>query len=359
MSPGPRGIAKYMPDNYFEQVELKTFPNVYILIIESYGKIVYSNSDISEPYKEHLSILNSLLQENCIHSASRLSLAPISGGSSWVSYGSILYGINFMSSKIFEVLMDREEINNTVRLMNFFKNSGYKNYRLASIKPQEKLTIPWDKYSKQYSVDEWIRFEDLNYNGHLFGFGPSPADQYSLNFAYDYINQDLKGNQPYSLFFITMNSHNPFISPDSIVNDWKDLNKQPELSIQKSVFIKKPKIADYISSINYQLSFISDFIIKNGGNDIFILIGDHQPPIITKKNDTFETPLHIISRDSLFIKSFFPYGFENGLVIKHTKSYIRHEGIRSMFLKEFIRNFANEYDSLPEYMPYGFDIKAR
>jgi len=346
--------------NYkYEKLDLRISPNVYFIFIESYGKIVYTKEELRDNYLKQLASLDSLMFKKNFYCASVLSQSPVFGGNSWVSYGSVLYGINFIDSKTFEVLTDKKEFNDAVSLVKLLKNSGYKNYRLSSIKPYNNMDIPWDKYSKIYSVDQWVRFEDLNYNGKLYGFGPSPPDEYSLNFASDYIKSNNKNEGPFSLFFITMNSHNPFLSPDISINGWMELNKDPEIKVQKSVFLRTPEINDYGNSINYQLNYLTNFIFKNEGNDIFILIGDHQPPVIAKSSDGFETPIHIISKDSIFIDGFSKYGFNNGLRITNLETSIRHEGFYTIFLREFIRNYAVNKDSLPDYLPKGIYIKNK
>ena len=349
-----------LKQNYkFEKLNLHTSPNVYIIFIESYGKIIYTNNNLRNDYVTHISKLDSLLIKNNIYSASVLSESPVSGGNSWVSYASVLYGINFLDTRTFDVLTDKKELEDAVSLVQLLKHSGYKNYRLTSIKPHNNLEIPWEKYSKIYSVDQWIRYEDLNYKGKLYGFGPSPPDEYSLNFAFDAIQKNNSENDPFSLFFITMNSHNPFLSPEISKGGWKTLNKDPEINVQKSVFLKNPDIKDYGKSINYQLEYLTDFILQNGGNDIFLLIGDHQPPVIAKTRDGFETPVHIISGDSTFVDGFNTYGFNSGLQIANLDTSIRHEGIYSIFLREFISNYALDSDNLPAYLPEGINIKKK
>lgn len=352
-------LSELKKDYTFEKLDLKIKPNIYFIFIESYGKIVYTNEDLKQNYLKQVAKSDSLLANNNFYRTSVLSKSPVFGGASWVSYGSVLYGLNFLDSKTFDVLTDKKKINDAVSLVKLLKNSGYKNYRLSSIKPQNDMEIPWDKYTRIYSVDEWIRFEDLNYNGKLYGFGPSPPDEYSLNFAHDFIRHDDSSNKPFSLFFITMNSHTPFFSPEISKNGWRDLNKNPDEYVRKSVFLKKPETEDYGNSINYQLDYLTKFIIQNGGNDIFVLIGDHQPPVIAKSKDGFETPVHIISKDSTFVDGFSKYGFNNGLRITNLNNSVRHEGLYTLFLREFMQSFAVNPDNLPEYLPEGINIKNK
>jgi hypothetical protein len=356
---GKIDLSELRQDYKYDKLKLKTSPNIYFIFIESYGKIVYTNDDLKESYIKNVTHLDSLLTTNHFYSSSILSESPVFGGTSWVSYGSVLYGLNFLDSKTFDVLTNKKEINDAISLVKLLKNSGYKNYRLSSIKPQNDMEIPWDKYTKIYTVDRWIRFEDLNYNGKLYGFGPSPPDEYSLNFAYHFIQKDNVKKEPYTLFFISMNSHTPFFAPEISENGWESLNKNPKEFVQKSVFLKKPELSDYGNAINYQLTYLIKFILKNGENDLFVLIGDHQPPLIAKSKDGFETPVQIISRDSTFINGFSKYGFNQGLQIAELNKSVRHEGLYTILLREFMRSYADSSAVLPDYLPNGINIKRK
>jgi hypothetical protein len=88
-------------------------------------------------------------------------------------------------------------------------------------------------------------------------------------------------------------------------------------------------------------------------NDIFILVGDHQPPVLTRHKDGFETPIHIFCKDSTFVRGFNAYGFNPGLQISPAHKSITHEGIYSMFMREFLRNYGTDTIHLPKYMPNG------
>ena len=48
-------------------------------------------------------------------------------------------------------------------------------------------------------------------------------------------------------------------------------------------------------------------------NSIFILIGDHQPPQVSRRADGWATPVHVIAQDAAFVDAFAPYGFTPGL----------------------------------------------
>jgi hypothetical protein len=160
------------------------------------------------------------------------------------------------------------------------------------------------------------------------------------------------------LFFITQTTHNPFYSPDSISLDWQSLNGDADsISFHASVFLKKPRIADYSKAIQYDISTLVQFITRvPDSNAVFILIGDHQPPYFTSADDGFETPVHILSRNKEFTKAFLQFGFREGMRADEKALPIRHEGFYSMFMREFVRMYGTDLSQLPEYRPFGIKI---
>ncbi len=118
------------------------------------------------------------------------STSPVSGGQSWVSYTSVLFGYNIRNQGTFNSLLKNPAMDHYDNLFRVLSQNGYKTFRLNAIPQASNLEVPWEIYSRFYSIDKWINFSDLNYSGKLYGFGPSPPDQYSINFAGRYINQN-------------------------------------------------------------------------------------------------------------------------------------------------------------------------
>ncbi|KAA3624503.1 MAG: hypothetical protein DWQ02_22975, partial [Bacteroidetes bacterium] len=267
-------LKSYRP---YQDYKLEVTPNIYFIPIESYGRIMYDHPDLKGSYKDYMLQLQESLQKAQWYSATNLSLSPITGGASWVSYSSAMFGMDIKDQGIYLTLLNRPEMHDYQHLMRWIKGNGYTNYRVAPIAGFKGMKIPWDNYSSFYAIDEWIKYEDMNYTGPLIGFGPCPPDQYSLGFAKDFIKQ--KQSSPFCLFFITQNSHSPFNDPGAIRNKWSDWSDGTQVFQGSSSIFVNPKLEDYAEAIRYQMSFLTDFILKEGTeDDIFFLIGDHQPP---------------------------------------------------------------------------------
>ncbi len=238
-------------------------------------------------------------------------------------------------------------------LFKFLKNNGYTRYWLSSIKPPDNFPVPWSLYEKFYGVDNWIKFQDLNFTGKLVGFGPAPPDQYSLNFALEKIKRDQ--NKPYSLFYITQNSHNPFYAPDSIAEDWKLLNTGESIQNNDINFLDLPEKINYLKSIKYELETITQLILNKGNsNDLFVVIGDHQPPGLVDMNSKKGTPIHIISQNKKIIEAFQELGFTNGLQIKIMEETMTHAGLYSALIRSLVL-LDSTASNLPTFLPNGWE----
>lgn len=352
-------VEKLVASNNYSSFKQVVPPNIIFIAVESYGKVLNDHQELQASFHQNLMQNNSLLNKNGWESMSCFSESPVHGGISWVGYSTMFYGFNIQNHATYLSLLERENLEEYQSLFNLLKQNKYKNYKLSSIPQVGKLKIPWDKYTNFYHVSEWIKHDDLNYNGKLYGFGPSPPDQYSLNFAMNKI-KNTDSVDPFSLFFITQNSHNPFIVPDSLAINWRNLNTKTQKEIVDVNFLGKPLLKNYGASINYQLDMLTDLILKTGdSNDVFILVGDHQPPFIAKEKYGKEVPFHIVSKNKNFLKGFKKYGLNKSLLVNDSSNTIKHEGFYSMFIREIIRSYNTENNdvTLPVYLPNGVEFK--
>jgi hypothetical protein len=349
-------VGKLNKITHYGQYKLKTKPDIYLLFVESYGKVLYENEKIREKYIEYIQNRDSVLFKAGWFSASCLSRSPVSGGRSWISFSTVLYGFNIHDQGSFLFMLRNPGLLKYPNMIRYFKSQGYHSYWLDPIREDDGMVIPWDIYTRFYSVDSWIHLTDMNYHGKLYGFGPFPPDQYSLDFSKTIMEKN--GKQPKIFFFITHNSHYPYDSPDSISSNWQSLNRGYENVVQQKVLVKSAEPDDYFKSVKYDLDVLTRFILDTHNKQaVFVLVGDHQPPLFTSEKDGFETPVHIISRDSTFENNFQQYGFNKGLRIQNTGQSVVHEAIYSMVLREIIRRYGEDTSHLPTYNPNGIIIK--
>jgi hypothetical protein len=217
----------------------------------------------------------------------------------------------------------------------------------------------WAKYLRLNGADELIRNRDLAYVGPQYGWGPSPPDQYVLNHTLEDLEKRVSA--PLFLFTITQNSHYPWMPQPELVDDWRTLNQpqSPVAEIDPDSIEHSEKRQNYLHAIENQLRMLTELILHYGDeNSIFVLIGDHQPPQVSRRADGWETPVHIVSRDADLIAAFEEYGFASGLAVEPVEPTLRHEGIYSLFMRMLISQYGVDRTKLPAYLPNGADRSA-
>ncbi|MEP7093238.1 MAG: hypothetical protein ABI793_04205 [Flavobacterium sp.] len=82
-------------------------------------------------------------------------------------------------------------------------------------------------------------------------------------------------------------------------------------------------------------------IINELQDTIFVIFGDHQPPMITTDENSFKTPVHIISKNKDFIELWHQKKFSNSLIInvEETPSIDHHE-MKNLFLECFLQQYS-------------------
>lgn len=332
---------------------LVTKPAVYLLFVESYGSVLYKRPDYLRAYTALADELEGALAAGGWHTASALSESTTWGGGSWMAYTSALFGLDIDSDPEYSMLMDRYQMDDFPDLGSFLRGQGYRYYGLSSI----ALELPdakWDRYLNFYGADRWLRYRDLAYDGPKYGWGPSPPDQYSLNRARAIIRAET--DRPYLLFTITQNAHYPWAPLPAIAADWADLNVAGEdpAPIDAEGISHDIRRRNYLNAVDYDLRVLVDFILsEEDPNALFVLVGDHQPPRVSRKEDGWDTPVHIVSRDGGLVESLAAYGFEPGLNVSNLTPSLHHAGIHSLVARLLLEHYGDHKLALPAYLPDG------
>ena len=330
--------------------EIKNPPNLYFFFIESYGSYYFQEESIRETSFKQFEDFQSDVKKCGYDIISSFSNSPTIGGQSWLTYTSALFGHRVDNNTLFENYLNDKEFRNGKSLLRLLRDAGYSNFNLNPINPINGINVPYEEMREMYAIDRWILSHDIQYSGNAYGFGACAPDQYSLNFTMDLIKNESTG--PYTLFYLTKNSHSPFITPP-LVDNWKDLNNGDDHVHVHKGFLKHPEIQDYQRAIKYEFEVINRFIQDHGtDNDMFVLIGDHQPPMLAKPEiHGLSTPVHIVSKNGSFLNGFEQFGFQHDL--EKIDSFVNHEAFYSIFLNVFSDHYSKEASNIPDYEPEG------
>ena len=343
------------PDYDYAQYSLRKRPDIYLIFVESYGSVLYSEEYYKDAYTSLLRNLQSRLEERGWHMVSTLSVAPTWGGGSWMSYTSTMFGLCINQQQAYLALRSKYQSLPYPNLGRYLRSQGYEYVWVAPI--ARRLAPADDEQNRRfYGAERWITFSNLDYHGPLYGWGPSPPDQYTLGYIAEL---GRKARHPLFVFFLTQSSHYPWVPLAPVVDDWRTLahanlkgGTLSEEEQERTPYVEEKR--NYRNAIAYELNMLSDFVLSLGDKDaIVVLMGDHQPPAITARSDGYETIVHILSRDPQFVKGFERYGFTAGLTISSPRATMRHEGFYSMFVRELVARYGHEPHSLPPYLPRG------
>lgn len=339
----------------YRDLTLQHKPNIYLIFVESYGSVLYQRPDYKMSYERLLTQLQQQLGAGGWQVASTLSESPTWGGGSWLAYTSTLFGLRIDTHPQFLSLLNKYQAETYPSLGTYLKQQGYRYYHLSSLS-SELSEGDWLKQERFFGVDHWFRFEELHFHGPMYGWGPAPPDQYVLHYAHEQLIQ--AKDQPFLLFFITQNSHYPFAPAPTMVDDWRTLNNdQPSPpGIDAEGIDHALRRRNYADAIEYELQALSEFVLTTGSaDDLFIFIGDHQPPRVSRREDGFATPVHIVSRDQRLLDTFQRYGFVPGLRVPGLAPTLNHEGFYSLLVRVLVEQYGDGYHAtLPPYLPKGF-----
>jgi hypothetical protein len=114
----------------------------------------------------------------------------------------------------------------------------------------------------------------------------------------------------------------------------------------------------YYASIAYELEMLVNLITSEGGeDDLFILMGDHQPSRVARFSDGWDTPIHIISRDATLIETLLPYNFTSGLDTFDNRPTMQHEGFYSLLMRVLLKRYGHNPEIAPDYLPEGVPLR--
>ncbi len=304
-------------------LRLRRKPNIYMVFVESYGRILYDHGLLKSKYASTLQHMEDRLTAHAVGVTSRFSISPVLGGGSWLAYTSMLYGTEINTQGLYQKLVNDESFHQVPNFLKWLSAQGYESVFLSPLATTKRVP-DYDTYGRFYGVDKWVKpgtFGD--YKGTRYGWGNIPPDQFIFNSSISDLRTSTK---PHVIFFLTKNSHSPFKSPNRAVDDWRTLQVKngPD---RAALFSDKPNLEDYAQAIYYELDYLTRFAANMPEEDIMILIGDHQPPVLAGPEATSETMVHVLSKNMNFISSFEKYGFSQGMGCEDRQDQFEHKDL--------------------------------
>jgi hypothetical protein len=244
-------------------------PDIYLIFVESYGSVLYKRADFRASYTALLRELEEQLHDTGWQASSALSDSPTWGGGSWMAYTSLLLGLRIDSHPQYLSLLNKYQVDTYPDMGRTLRKQGYYYAWVSSIS-RELDEQMWSKYERFLGVDQWLRYEDLEYSGPQYSWGPAPPDQYVLNYAAEKLQAST--DKPLLFVTITQNSHYPWLEQPPLVEDWRTLrkegfNEQAVSAKEQEEMQHSTRRQNYLAAIDYQLRMLVDFVQRNGDDN--------------------------------------------------------------------------------------------
>lgn len=362
-----RRIAE-SPYAAYSRIVLPEKPDVFLFFVESYGRLVAEHPGLRPLWQEELRGMEGRLTAAGFRSASGWVTAPVSGGRSWLAVGSILFGAEIRYEA--ELRQMEADVARAPTLVRFFAEHGYTTVHLA---PSDR-SRPGVKEENVYGYDRYVRFADLDYHGPKMGWGIVP-DQYALGYTDEHVLEGTR--RPLFFHFHMVSSHAPWETVPTFVEDYRELDRagaRPPNNLVKNEIGRRlarytradPRwnyLGDFTASyregyersILYDLHVIEEFLTRRTMNAVVVVMGDHQPPVVSPDDQSFDVPMHVIARDPKWLAEFEAAGFGAGLVPPGGPARLRHAALFSLFVRALARG-SGSTTPLPELLPHGTGV---
>lgn len=302
-------------------------PNIYLFIIESYGKALFDDPDFAPFRDDFITRMGARIDDAGYTVRSRYMRAPVFGGSSWMADATLLCGVKVDNQRRYESLTSAPRR----CLSTILQESGYHTVYACS-----NTTYIDEKFENIFSYDKWYIKNTLNYKGPRFTWSFMP-DQYVINYIHDH-EIEVARDKPLFVTYVLTSSHHPWKRIPPLVEDWRTIGdgsifaKLPAQSFENAFVKGKEYKPAFMYSVQYSFESVVSYLpLLEDDDGLIIILGDHQPrhPIADMKKDSWAVPIHVLSRNPDVVERFTKLGYKEGLVPKSAdepglEQFMRH-----------------------------------
>lgn len=304
-------------------------PSVYVFVIESYGRDLFTPD--FRRFQRDVEKSEERLREAGYTLRSRYITAPVFGGSSWMANATLMCGVRVQDQRRFEALYRAE----VACLPKLFNDAGYHTILAAS-----NITYYDERFMGVLPFEQLYYLENLGYKGPRFTWSYMP-DQYTVHTVHE---KELarRGDKPTLAYFMLTSSHHPWTRVPRYVEDWSTIgdgsiyNRLPAQTFRNSFVGGRQVDQAFGASIEYSFQVVVEYLLRGtDDNTLVIVLGDHQPraPIANKDEDTWDVPVHVLSRNPALVESFAALGYTPGFTPSPDQPDVPMEGFLLHLLK--------------------------
>jgi len=306
--------------------------SVVLIFVESYGAITAREpamAAVLDPLREKL---DARLEAAGFVRATGLLRSPITGGGSWMAHGTLISGARLAAQDAYEVML----VSGVRTMAHRFAEAGYRTLALMP-----RIDQPWPEGN--LLGFQTIRLQPgLEYSGPHFAWESLP-DQWVLD---HFASVDMK---PAPLFakIVLASSHTPFERVPAFIDDWSKLASNhaydglpvKEFPVRRGQVFEQDEA--YVAAVAYSLESAIRFATERTDDEtLFIVLGDHQPPLTTaRRTGDFSVPIHVFSRASDLVAPFMRRGYVPGMKPP--------PGVAAKGMETFLGDFLADFGGAP------------
>jgi hypothetical protein len=306
--------------------------DVLLVLIESYGRVVLEDPAYDKEVRPALVRVERELGQRGYQMASGVLDSPRFGGGSALAHATLNTGVVTADPFEYDILCAEQP----ETVADFFRAAGYLTVLVQPATKPKPHTCEYLHFDRKYYA------ADFDYRGPDLGWGKL-ADQYVLDFVHR--RELVARSQPRFIEYALITSHMPWLAQASVVRDWSRIG---DGSVLATLPIKRHATTfsnfeqggtAYISAVLYDLEVLESYLATEVHPDtLIILLGDHQPPGITRGTVERGVPVHVLSRRAELVQPFRARGYQPGMIPRLGGP---HPGMES-FLFEFLRDFSRD-----------------
>jgi phosphatidylglycerophosphate synthase len=305
--------AAVADDRYRDRADLLAAlrgKDVFVVFLESYGRMALEDTPSAERIRAAVDAGTARLGASGFSSRSAYLTSSTFGGASWLAHSTLQSGLWVDNQLLYERLLDSDR-------MTLSDAFGREGWRTVALLPSN--TEDWSDGQAFYRFDKVYSSSNLGYRGPEFGFSEMP-DQYALS-AFQRLELARRNRGPLMAEIDLASSHAPWAPLPRLV-EWNNLgdgsvfNRIHDNAESAEELWRDPGNVEaaYARSIQYSLRTVVSFVQRYGDDDlVLILLGDHQPPVVSGDTASHDVPITVVARDPAVIDRISGWGWQAGM----------------------------------------------
>jgi len=307
--------------------------DVFLLYVESYGRSSFLNPLYAPTHTGTLADIEARLAGRGLAMRSAFLTAPMVGGQSWLSHGTVASGLWTDNQRRYQAMLASGR-------RTLFHKAAEAGFHTAAVMPA--ITMAWPE-AEFFGFDTILPAAALGYRGLPFNWVTMP-DQFTLKALERHLLEGAAGTDRAPVFtqVALISSHAPWVPVPELIA-WEDIGDGTvfnEMALSDDppevVWRDHDRVRDqFRRAVDYTLQVVGAWAERHADRPpLLIVLGDHEPAPFVAQTPGFDVPIHIIGPPEL-VSLIADWGWHPGLLPGPDAPVWRMDTFRDRFLDAF------------------------